>query len=161
VAGVSQGDSIERIRDQDWDASMAVNVTAPMRLTRALLPALERTPHAAVVYVASAVAVVGARKISYAASKAALFGLTRALTKDLGKRGIRINTVIPAATLTPMTEDWDEQKRAAVAASSPLNRIAQPEEIAAAIAFLLGTESSYITGTALDVTGGRLLGSHA
>lgn len=160
VAGVSQGDAIDRIRDDDWQASMDVNVTAQMRLARCLLPALRRDEAASIVNVASPVALLGARKVSYAASKAAVLGLTRALARNLGPDGIRVNAVHPGATITGMTSDWPDDKRAAIAQESVFNRLARPEDTAGVIAFLLGPDSRFVTGCTLDVTGGTLMGIH-
>jgi len=158
VAGVSRGDSIDRISDHDWEVSLAVNATAPMRLLRGLLPRL--SPGGSVINVASPVALKGARKVSYSASKAALLGLTAAAARNLGPRGIRVNALLPGATITGMTRDWSESKRTRIAAESLLGRLCTPEDIAGAVSFLLGPDSAFITGSVLDVTGGAMLGAH-
>lgn len=161
LSGISAGDSSERISDADWMMSFDVNVTAPMRLARALGPLLRRRQSGSIVHVSSPVAILGARKVSYAASKAALLGYNVALARELGAHGIRVNALLPGATITYMTQDWDEAKRQSVARGSFLGRLCEPREIAGAISFLLGPDSSYITGTVLDVTGGASLGGHA
>ena len=158
VAGVSQGDSIDGITDDDWHYSMDVNATAPMRLIRALLPLFATEEHPAIVNIASPVAIVGARKVSYSASKGALLGLNAALTRNLSPEGIRVNAILPGATITGMTEDWPEEKRQAIAAQSPLGRLCRPEDIAGPVSFLLSDDAAYITGTVLNVTGGSKMG---
>jgi NAD(P)-dependent dehydrogenase (short-subunit alcohol dehydrogenase family) len=158
LAGASVGDAIEAIRDEDWDDAMAINATGPMRLCRALVPRMKRAGGGSIVNVASPVAVQGARKVSYAASKAALLGLNVALARALGRDGIRVNAVLPGPTSTFMTADWDEEKKARIGRSTALGRLCEPREIAGVISFLLGPDSSFMTGAVLDVTGGALVG---
>jgi len=158
LAGVSVGAGIDAIDDADWASSFEVNATAPMRLCRALVPALRAAGGGAIVNVASPVAIQGARKVSYAASKAALLGLTAALARSLGRDGIRVNAVLPGPTITGMTSDWPVERRENIARSTALGRLCEPEEIAGVISFLLGPDASYMTGAVLDVTGGAFLG---
>lgn len=158
VAGVSQGDSIDGITDEDWQYSMDVNATAPMRLTRALLPLIDGDQGASIVNIASPVALVGCRKVSYAASKGALLGLNAALTQNLSPEGIRVNAILPGPTITGMTDDWPEEKRTAIAADCPLGRLCTPEDIAGPVSFLLSDDAAYITGAVLNVTGGSAMG---
>lgn len=158
AAGISVGDEIEEIRDEAWDEAMTVNAGSAMRLVRSLVPRLKQANGASVVFVASPVALIGARKVSYAASKAALLGLNAALALQLGKHGIRVNALLPGPTITGMTQDWDAQKRAQIAAQSPLGRLCTPDEAAAVVSFLLGADASALTGTIIDATGGRHIG---
>ena len=139
---------------------MAVNADAPMRLIRGLLPRLRAADRASIVNIASPVAICGSRKVSYSASKAALLGLTVATARNLAIDDIRVNALLPGATLTGMTSDWSEEKRKRVAEESFFKRLCTPQEIAGAVAFLLGPDSTFITGATLDLTGGALLGSH-
>lgn len=158
VAGISTGNSIDKITDEDWELSMAVNATGPMRLIRALQPFLSTDPGASIVNIASPVAIVGARKVSYSASKGALLGLNAALTQNLSPQGIRVNAILPGPTITAMTRDWSDEKRAMIASGSPLNRLCRPEDIAGPVSFLLSQDAAYITGTVLNVTGGSVMG---
>ena len=158
LAGVSMGDDIERLDDQDWDASFKVNVTAPMRLSRVAIPFLKASGGGSIVNVSSPVAYAGARKPSYAASKAAMIGLTMSLARNLGKYGIRVNTLLPGTTITYLTRDWSEEKRSAIARENFLGRLCEPEEIAAVIEFLLSNAASYMTGSMIDLTAGALWG---
>lgn len=160
LAGISRGAAIATGTDADWDRSMAVNVNAPMRICRSLVPRMIEGGGGSIVNVSSPVAVLGARKVAYSASKAALLGLNVAMARDLGRWGIRVNAVFPGATITGLTDDWPAEKRAAIAKESFLGRLCTPEEVASVVSFLLGSDSSFITGTVIDVTGGAALGAH-
>lgn len=157
LAGISRGDEIERLCDEDWEQSFVVNATAPMRLCRAAAPWLEAAG-GAIVNVGSPVGIIGARKPSYAASKAALHGLTMSLARNLGPRGIRANLLLPGACFTNLTADWSEEKRKAVAEGTFLKRLCRPDEIASVIGFLLSSEASYLTGSVIDLTAGGMWG---
>ena len=157
LAGISIGDAIDHLADGDWDCSFRINATAPMRLCRAAIPYLEETK-GAIVNVGSPVGAIGARKPTYAASKAALHGLTMSLARNLGPRGIRVNLLLPGACSTFLTSDWSEEKKRAVADGTFLKRLCRPEEIASVIFFLLGKEASYLTGSVIDMTAGGMWG---
>mgnify|MGYP006421359589 CR=1 FL=1 len=158
LAGISRGNDIEHLLDQDWEASFQVNADAPMKLTRLCVPAMQRAGHGSIVNVSSPVGLIGARKPSYAASKAALLGLTMSLARNLGPYNIRVNMLLPGATITYMTDDWPSERRATVAAGTFLGRLSEPREIATVIAFLISPEASYMTGSVVDVTAGGMVG---
>lgn len=158
MAGISVGNVIEELNDADWEHSLAVNVTPAMRLTRALAQPLRARGGGSIVNVGSPVGHIGARKPSYAASKAALIGLTMSCARNLGPDNIRVNLLLPGTTITGMTQDWDEQRRAAVAQGNFLQRLCTPQEIANVVAFLLGDASSYVTGSVIDMTAGGMWG---
>lgn len=157
LAGVSIGDSIDTLSDPDWEESLSINATAPMRLCRTAVPFLERSG-GAIVNVGSPVGTIGARKPSYAASKAALHGLTMSLARNLGPRGLRVNLLLPGTCSTYLTADWSEEKKRAVAENTFLKRLCRPEEIASVICFLLSDEASYLTGSVIDMTAGGIWG---
>ena len=161
LAGASIGDALDRLGDDDWYAAIDVNATGPMRLCRSLVPLMRATGGGSIVNVSSPVAILGARKISYAASKAALLGLNAALARALGRDGIRVNAVLPGPTISFMTNDWDEEKRDRIAASTFLGRLCEPREVAAVLSFLVGPDSTYMTGAVLDLTAGALHGGHS
>ena len=156
--GVSRGGGLNELKDDDWHHAFEVNVTPAMRLTRALAPLLQARGQGSIVNVGSPVGVVGARKPQYAASKAALHGLTMSCARALGKDGVRVNLLLPGPTITRMTEDWSAAQREAVAQGSALKRLCKVEEVAATIAFLLGPDSSYLTASVLDMTAGSMMG---
>ncbi|MDD5272714.1 MAG: SDR family NAD(P)-dependent oxidoreductase, partial [Methylovulum sp.] len=139
-------------------ASFAVNVTPAMRLIRLLTPAMRRNQGGSIVNVGYPVGIIGARKPSYAASKAALHGLTMSCARQLGGDNIRVNLLLPGPTITYMTCDWGQERRDGIAENTFLKRLCTPEEIAKTINFLIGNESSYITGSVMDMTAGSLYG---
>lgn len=156
VAAKSRGDEICKLSDEDWNDSMAINVTAAMVLARLLAPYMVARGKGAIVNVGSPVGIVGARKPSYAASKAALAGLTMSLARNLGPNGVRANLLLPGAMITPLTEDWSEEKRRSIASQSFLKRLCEPREVAQVIGFLLSDAASCITGTVMDCTAGSM-----
>jgi len=157
LAGVSLGSVVNDLDEADWRRSFSINVDAPMRLARLCMPRM-RQKGGSIVNVCSPVAFVGARKPAYAASKAALHGLTMSLARDGGPDGIRVNTLLPGATITNLTADWDAAKRQAIADRTFLRRLCTSEEIAEVIAFLLSPAASYLTGSIIDLTAGSIHG---
>lgn len=158
MAGISVGNIIDQLDDESWEQSFAVNVSPAMRLIRLLAPTFKAQGGASVVNVGSPVGIVGARKPSYAASKAALHGLTVSCARNLGPSNIRVNLLLPGPTITKMTDDWSQERRSAIAESCFLKRLCTPEEIARMIAFLLGPDASYLTGSVVDMTAGSMWG---
>lgn len=158
MAGISVGSVIDDLDDDAWERSFAINVTPAMRLIRSLAPQLRQQKHGSIVNVGSPVGLIGARKPSYAASKSALIGLTMSCARNLGQDNIRVNLLLPGTTITGMTQDWDEARRAAVAEGNFLKRLCTPEEISNVIVFLLSNASSYVTGSVIDMTAGGMWG---
>ncbi|HSQ00294.1 MAG TPA: SDR family NAD(P)-dependent oxidoreductase [Candidatus Dormibacteraeota bacterium] len=175
VAGVGDTagmEGIEGIDDARWALTLAVNLSGPFHWCRAVLPGMAARGRGAVVNVSS---LAGRSKsanggLAYSASKAGLLGLTRHLAFDYGPRGVRVNAICPGGVDTPMlraggpdrapSEAEAEARRARVAAYTyfmPIKRLSQPEEQAAAIAFLASDEASYINGVSLDVNGGLFM----
>ena len=153
---------LAEVTHEDWRLTLATNLTAPLFLVQALTPDLERG-RGAVINVGS----VHARAtkpgfLSYATSKAALIGLTRAMAVDLGS-AVRVNAVNPAAIDTPMLRDGfrdGERSLAALAEHHPAGRIARPEEIARVVVFLASPDAGFITGSAINIDGGILSRLH-
>lgn len=158
MAGISVGNTIDRLEDDDWETSFAVNVTPAMQLIRLMAPILREQGGGSIVNVGSPVGIVGARKPSYSASKAALQGLTVSCARNLGEHNIRVNLLLPGPTITGMTHDWDDERRALIAKGSFLKRLCTPEEVARTVAFLVGPDSSYMTGSVVDMTAGSMWG---
>jgi NAD(P)-dependent dehydrogenase (short-subunit alcohol dehydrogenase family) len=165
AAGIVVRHAAEEVDDREWEQVVAVNLTHVFRFCRAALPAL-RARRGCIVTIGSGWGLVaGPRAVSYAATKAAVVNLTRALAIDHGPEGIRVNCVCPGDTDTPMLraelEQLGENVPAALAASAagrPLRRLGAPEDVAAAVAWLASDAARYVTGTTLVVDGGGLAG---
>ena len=160
-AGIGAQGTVEAATDADWARVLDVNVVGTARVTRAALPHLRRSAHAAVVNTCSVAATVGLpERAVYSASKGALLALTRAMAADHLREGIRVNAVNPGTADTPWVQrlldaaDDPAQERVALEARQPSGRLVAPEEIAAAIAYLAGPRAGSTTGTALTVDGG-------
>jgi 3-oxoacyl-[acyl-carrier protein] reductase len=166
-AGISIEAPLEEMREEDWDLQMAINLRAPVRLARVLLP-LMRDRAASIVNVSSEVAFHPRREgVAYDSTKAGLGGLTRSLAAELWKYGVRVNEMAPGGMVTEMhfaaaedpaalkreLEEWELPEEVSI-----MRRVALPEEIAPAVAFLASDDASYITGSTLHVDGGQGLG---
>lgn len=158
LAGISQGDRLDKLTDEDWQRSFDVNVTPAFRLTQALAPLMQKNGGGSIVNVSSPVGYIGANKPSYAASKAAMHGLTMSCARNLGEQQIRVNLLLPGTTITEMTKDWSLQRQQSIAQETLLKRLCTPQEIAEGIAFLLSEHSRYMSGSVLDMTCGSMWG---
>jgi NAD(P)-dependent dehydrogenase (short-subunit alcohol dehydrogenase family) len=154
--GVGGGGAVRDTTDTDWERCMAVNLKTAFRMIRSAVPAMVLNGAGAIVNVASGLALTGSQGNSaYSAAKSATLGLTRQAAAEYGYRGIRVNAVAPGATETPFTQGRIRSgKFRRVVESTPLGRLAQVHEIAAAVVFLSGPDSSFITGQILAVDGG-------
>jgi len=160
-AGVSGRQFVDEITDEAWDRIMAVNVTAQMKLSRAAVPHLRKSPSARIINVASVMAEgTDLGLAAYCASKAGVAGLTRTLALELGRDNITANYLLPGAIKTGMTSPlWDARPDVADiwAKKSPLRRVGQPIDLARAALFLASDEAAFITGHGLNVDGGLML----
>ena len=157
-AGVNPVASLAEFEDAQWDVSLAVNVTAPFKLSRGLAPLLAQSKAGRIINTGSIMSSLGdAKFMAYAASKHAILGLTRSLANELGPMGITVNCVQPGAIVTGMTRPtFDAIPEAAeyYRARSPLGRLGQPEDIADVFAFLASDDARFITGQGIMVDGG-------
>jgi NAD(P)-dependent dehydrogenase (short-subunit alcohol dehydrogenase family) len=157
AAGIVIPQPVGSIAWSDWDATLAVNLTAEARIVQALVDDLTSQPGSAVVGIASIEAIVGHGAIpAYCASKAGLVGLTRSLAMELGPKGVRVNAVCPGYIDTPMLAPTLalDGVRDHFAASTVLGRLGAPDDIAKVVRFLLSDEASFVTGAAITVDGG-------
>ncbi len=158
AAGISRGARVEALTEVDWNASLAINLTAPFLISQHCVPYLRRSRNASIINISSMAGVVGASKPSYAASKAGLIGLTKSLAGNLAPLGIRVNCIVPGAVDTEMISDWNEAKRSQIACGTFIGRIADPAEIANIALFLASPEASYVSGICFNATGGACPG---
>ena len=157
-AGITRDNLLARMKPEEWDAVMAVNLGGAFNLCRALARPMMKQQRGSIVNIASVVGQIGnAGQVNYAASKAGLIGLTKSLAKELAPRNITVNAVAPGFIKTPMTDNLPDEVKASLLASIPLARLGEPEEVAAAVLWLLGDSARYVTGQVLAVNGGMAM----
>ena len=158
-AGITQDQLALRMKDEEWDAVIATNLTAVARLSRAVLRGMMKAKNGRIINITSVVGSTGnPGQMNYAAAKAGVAGMSRALAREIGSRNITVNCIAPGFIDTDMTKSLNEQQIAALLSQIPLSRFGLPEDIAAAAAFLASPQASYITGTTLHVNGGMYMG---
>jgi 3-oxoacyl-[acyl-carrier protein] reductase len=158
-AGVTADTLAMRMRDEDWDAVVDTDLTAPFRLARACLRGMMKAKRGRIVNISSVVASSGnAGQANYAAAKAGLEGMTRALARELGSRNITVNCIAPGFIDTDMTKSLSQQQTQALLGQIALGRLGQAGEIAAAVLFLASAAGAYVTGSTLHVNGGMYMG---
>ena len=157
-AGITRDMLSMRMKDEDWNAVLATNLTAVFRASRAAIRPMMKQRYGRIVNITSVVGASGnPGQANYAAAKAGVAGMTRSLAREVGSRGITVNCVAPGFIETDMTKGLGETQAAALLAQIPLGRLGQASEIAHAVAFLASREAGYITGTELHVNGGMLM----
>ncbi len=157
-AGITRDTLAMRMKDADWDAVIDTNLKAVFRCSRAVLRPMMKQRHGRIINITSVVGASGnAGQANYAAAKAGVAGMTRALARELGSRNITVNCIAPGFIATDMTAELPEAQKAALLGQIPLGRLGTPEEIAHAVAFLASPLAGYITGTELHVNGGMYM----
>jgi 3-oxoacyl-[acyl-carrier protein] reductase len=157
-AGITKDNLLMRMKDEEWDAIIATNLSSVFRLSRAVLRPMMKARYGRIVSIASVVGVMGnAGQTNYAAAKAGMIGLSKSLAREVGSRGITVNCVAPGFIDTDMTRALPEAQRQALLSAIPLGRLGAPEDIAQAVAFLASDSAGYITGTTLHVNGGMYM----
>jgi len=157
-AGITRDNLLMRMKDDEWDAIIDTNLKSVYRMSKACVRAMTKARKGRIISIASVVGASGnAGQTNYAAAKAGIFGFTKSLAREVGARGITVNAVAPGFIDTDMTRALADEHKDNLLRQIPLNRLGQPEEIAAAVAFLASPEAGYITGETLHVNGGMYM----
>ncbi len=157
-AGITRDNLAMRMKDDEWDAVIETNLKAVFRLSKAVMRGMMKARYGRIINITSVVGSSGnPGQVNYAAAKAGVAGLSRALARELGSRNITVNCVAPGFIDTDMTRALPEGQRDALLGQIPLGRLGHAEEIAAAVAFLASPRAGYITGTTLHVNGGMYM----
>jgi 3-oxoacyl-[acyl-carrier protein] reductase len=158
-AGVTSDQLLVRMKDEDFTSVIDANLTGAWRVARRVARGMMRARSGRIIFISSVVGLTGqAGQSNYAASKAGLVGLARSIARELGSRNVTANVVAPGPVATEMLADLEDSTREAIVDSIPLGRVAEPDEIAAAVTFLAGPGAGYITGAVLPVDGGLGMG---
>jgi 3-oxoacyl-[acyl-carrier protein] reductase len=157
-AGITHDNLFMRMKDEEWDDVIAVNLTSVFTLTRGVLRGMMRRRGGRIVNIASISGVFGnPGQGNYAASKAGLVGMTKSLAREVAARGITANCISPGFISTPMTDALTEKQVEAIAAAIPAQTFGKPEDIAAAVVFFASDEAAYVTGETMHVNGGMIM----
>ena len=157
-AGITRDTLAMRMKDDDWDAVIDTNLKAVFRLSRAAIRPMMKQRFGRIISITSVVGAMGnPGQANYAAAKAGVAGMTRALSRELGSRGITVNCVAPGFIATDMTAVLPEEQQNALASQIPLGKLGQPSDIAHAVAYLASAGAGYVTGQELAVNGGMYM----
>ena len=157
-AGITKDNLFMRMKDEEWDQVIAVNLTAAFRLSRAVLRGMMKKRWGRIVQITSVVAATGnPGQGNYAAAKAGLIGMSKSLAIEVASRNITVNAVAPGFIQTAMTDVLNDQQKAMIAGRVPAGRIGMPQEIAAAVAYLASEEAAYVTGETIHINGGMAM----
>jgi 3-oxoacyl-[acyl-carrier protein] reductase len=157
-AGITRDMLAMRLKDEDWDAVLDTNLKAVFRMSRAVMRTMMKQRYGRIINITSVVGASGnAGQANYAAAKAGVAGMTRALARELGSRGITVNCVAPGFIETDMTAGLPDEQQRALLGQIPLGHLGQPADIAHAVAFLASPQAGYVTGQELHVNGGMYM----
>lgn len=157
-AGVTKDNLFLRLKDEDWDSVIAINLTAAFRLSRAAVKSMMRRRYGRIISIGSVVGTTGnPGQGNYAASKAGLIGMSKALAAEVASRNITVNVVSPGFIESPMTQALNEKQREGILSDVPMGRLGSGADVAAAVAYLASTEAGYVTGQTLHVNGGMTM----
>ncbi len=157
-AGITKDNLFMRMKDEEWDSVIAVNLTASFRLSRAAVKGMMRRRYGRIVNIGSVVGSTGnPGQGNYAASKAGLIGMTKALAAEVASRNITVNCVAPGFIESPMTDALNDKQKDAILGTIPMARLGQGDEIASAVVYLASGEAGYVTGHTLHINGGMAM----
>ena len=157
-AGITRDTLAMRMKDEDWDDVLDTNLKSVFRMCRAVMRGMMKARTGRIINITSVVGHAGnPGQANYCAAKAGVSGMTRSLARELGSRGITVNCVAPGFIDTDMTKALDDSQKAMLLGNIPLGRLGTPEDIAAAVGFLVSPAASYVTGSTIHVNGGMYL----
>ncbi len=157
-AGLTRDNLFMRMKDEEWDTVLAVNLTSAFKLSRAVLRGMMKRRWGRIIGITSVVGVTGnPGQGNYAASKAGMIGMSKSLAQEIASRGITVNCVAPGMIKTPMTDALDEGQRARLLGAIPAGKFGGPEDVAACVLFLASEEAHYMTGQTLHINGGMAM----
>ena len=157
-AGVTRDNLAMRMKDDEWDTVLRVNLESCFRLSKGVLRPMMKSRWGRIINITSVVGVTGnPGQANYAASKAGMIGMSKSLAQEVASRGITVNCVAPGFIVTPMTEELSAEQKEALVKTIPSGKLGAPEDIAAAVLYLAADESGYMTGQTLHVNGGMAM----
>ncbi|KQT84337.1 3-oxoacyl-[acyl-carrier-protein] reductase [Methylobacterium sp. Leaf466] len=157
-AGITRDNLFLRMKDEEWDAVIAVNLTAAFRLSRAAVKGMMRRRHGRIVNIGSVVGATGnPGQVNYAAAKAGLVGMTKALAAEVATRNLTVNCIAPGFITSPMTDGLNDKQRETILTRVPMGRLGSGGDVAAAAVYLASDEAGYVTGQTLHVNGGMAM----
>ncbi len=157
-AGITRDGLSMRMKDQDWDDVINVNLTSAFILCRSASKAMMRRRYGRIINISSVVGVAGnPGQMNYCASKAGIIGMSKSLAQEVANRGITVNNIAPGFILSDMTEELNDKQKESILKNIPTGTLGKPEDIANSVAFLCSDEASYITGQTLHINGGMLM----
>ncbi|MBV9395834.1 MAG: 3-oxoacyl-ACP reductase FabG, partial [Methylobacteriaceae bacterium] len=157
-AGITRDGLFLRMRDEDWDEVIAVNLTSAFRLCRAAVKGMMRRRYGRIINITSIVGVTGnPGQGNYTAAKAGMIGMTKSLAAEVASRAVTVNCVAPGFISSPMTDALNDKQRETILANVPAGRLGNGEDVAAAVVFLASAEAAYVTGQTLHVNGGMAM----
>lgn len=157
-AGITKDNLFMRMKDEEWDDVIAVNLTATFTLMRSALRGMMRNRYGRIVNISSISGIIGnPGQPNYAASKAGMIGMSKSLAREVAPRGITVNCIAPGFIQTPMTNELNEKQVEAIAAAIPSGTFGEPEDIASAVLYLSSDEAKYMTGQTLHINGGMVM----
>ncbi|AFP85195.1 3-oxoacyl-ACP reductase FabG [secondary endosymbiont of Ctenarytaina eucalypti] len=157
-AGITRDNLLIRLKEDEWQSMININLTSVFRMSKAVMPAMMKHRYGKIITIGSVIGSMGnAGQTNYAAAKAGLIGFSKSLAREVASRGITVNVVAPGFIATDMTQSITNEHRAKILSHIPVNRLGYPKEIASAVAFLASEEAAYITGETIHVNGGMYM----
>ena len=157
-AGITKDNLVLRMKDEEWDELLELNLSAAFQISRAVLRGMIKQRFGRIIGISSVVGITGnPGQVNYAATKAGMIGMNKSLAYEVATRNITVNSIAPGMIETPMTDSLNDSQREAILANIPMGRLGLGSEIAAAVVFLASNEASYITGQTIHINGGMAM----